>query len=278
MPLAARSCARLCRDSRYARLGAPLRASRAGVCRGACCGGWRVGLCWRGGPPGRALSAHSPPLTDGGSARRARRRGRSSPPALRFAALAGPPRLRAAALSRSGGPAPCGRPRALPSPPVGGGRALPVAAAPAVVGGFWGRPLLVGPRRVPPFRAPRPCRVPALRLGCAALALPRRVGFGLRARPCGPVPAPPLGGLGRWPPGAAGAATGRLCRPPRGQGQGQGPGQAAARGPGGCAPRPPVAQGGPSARRVDNPENVDSLLDKSIQAWYSRRWKGKPPR
>lgn len=199
-------CSRLCRVQRYARLGAPLRASRAGVCRGACCGGWRVGLCWRGGPPGRALSAHSPPLTDGGSARRARRRGRPSPPALRCAALAGPPRLRAAALFRSGGPPPCGRPRALPSPPVGGGRALPVAAAPAVVGGFWGRPLLVGPRRVPPLAAL--ALAASRRCGSAALRWPCRAGSGL-AFALGPAGRPRLLRSG----GLAAGRRGRLARP-----------------------------------------------------------------
>lgn len=237
-------CARLCRDSSgmraWARLCGP--AARGSVAaRGAAVGGWAAGC--RGGPPGRALSARSPPLTGGGSARRARRRGRSSPPALRFAALAGPPRLRAAALSRSGGPLPCCRPRPLPSPPVGGGRALPVAAAPVSRRGLLGSPPPCRPSPGPPL--PRPSALPrpgvAARLRYAVLAAPGR------AWPSGwPFGPPRLLRAG----GLAAGRRGRLARPRVGSAapgaikvkvKGQGKPLFAALGA--AAPRPPVAQG-----------------------------------
>lgn len=82
------------------------------------------------------------------------------------------------------------------------------------------------------------------RCGSAALRCPRRAGSGLAVRlALRAAPASPRRGLGRWPPGAAGAATGRQCRPRRDQGQGQGPGQAAVRGPGGCRPPSPGCSG-----------------------------------
>lgn len=184
-----------------------------------------------------------------------------SPPALRVAALAWPPRLRAAALFRSGGPAPCGRPRPLPSPPVGGGRALPVAAVPAVVGRFWGRALLVGPRRGSPFRAPRPRRVPALRLGCAALALPRRVGLGRRAGPSG---RPGSSAPGAWPLAAGGGWRGHgSAVPPQARSRSRsrprsGQGQAAVRGSGGL--RPPS----PGCSRRSRPHDVLTIPKELI--------------
>lgn len=229
-----------------------------------------------------SLSALSPPLTDGGSARRARRRGRSLPP--------GSPRCgpRLAAEAPRGGLVSLGGACAVwPSPSAPFPACRRGACAPG--GGCpGGRRALLGSR--PPCRPspglplPRPSPSPrpgvAARLRCAGLAAPGRA---WPSRwPFGP---PRL--LRAW--GLAAGRRGRLARPRVGSAA---PGAVkvkvktkvrsrasrCSRLWGLAPPVPRLLKAKPPARRVDNPKRVDSLLDKSIQAWYSRHWKGKPPR
>lgn len=270
-------CSRLCRAQRFARLGragpcrspraSPLALSALGLavgfgprvpfCALAAPNGWRLGAARPspGALPPPRLSALRPSLGRRGSARR--------------------PCYARGGLRRVAVPV-----RSLPRLSAGGVRSR-WRLSRRSSGASGVAPSLSALAGAPPS-APLALAA-SRRCGSAALRWPCRAGSGLAvALALRAAPAPPRLGLGRWPPGAAGAATGRQCRPRRGQGQGQDQGQVKGKplfaALGAAAPRPPVAQGGPPARRVDNPKNVDSLLDKSIQAWYSRHWKGKPPR